>query len=617
MSVCDQSNIYLPPAGEELLNAIRRQVEYYFSPENLAKDTFLLSHMAQGGWVSITVIGNFHKIRALTNDLQLLVEAVRSSKLVRIDPKSLYFAPVPPEIPAWLHFRLDPPVAASSSSSSSSVQQQQQQQQQPQQTSNSDTDPAAQTQQQHPLSEGALQRMVGNLWGENPPYRSIREDIPGISVWLEMAHEAEANRALETAQSALTQLASTLGGRSLTYEVVSAALSAPTFSSTPSPYYPGPPVFLPPPPMGEYSPFPIYAPNPYAQPMQMQMPMPMPVYWQAGQLSGGRPMHGGMGAAGAGGIGMNGTLPGAMGGGGNGGRSRQGGGGNYRGGGGQNYRGGRGDGQSHRGGHRRGGNAFGNGNGGNGGNAQGGGSNTSSRNAGNRSSGGQQSSRGRSDASNPSTGSYQHAKAPAFQAASFPPLPSKGGDTTPAPPPQSIPVRYDRADFLAAARSTQQQQQQQQQQKDQSSVTATASSVGGNGSGNGNGNGIVMENAPSSLVLEQANWQLEQDKPRVEEPEAAPWSHGSHPSQVPPSSAGASNTNTNPSSSSNQPPAKVSSTTTHPAPAHAAKSKSGDKQHPPAGESNPNTTTTTNIDGNAEGRKLTFAEMLKRSSAAQ
>lgn len=78
----------------ELMNALQRQLEYYFSRENLAKDTYLLSQMDSEQYVSIRTVAKFQQIKNLTNDYDLIVEALRSSSEVHVDDEGLRVRPL-------------------------------------------------------------------------------------------------------------------------------------------------------------------------------------------------------------------------------------------------------------------------------------------------------------------------------------------------------------------------------------------------------------------------------------------------------------------------------------------------------------------------------------------
>nr|CAD1838767.1 unnamed protein product [Ananas comosus var. bracteatus] len=71
----------------ELLRKLRRQVEYYFSDENLVDDWYLKSIMDSEGWVTVREIAEFRKVKQLTKNLdvfQLLREALVTSNHVEI-----------------------------------------------------------------------------------------------------------------------------------------------------------------------------------------------------------------------------------------------------------------------------------------------------------------------------------------------------------------------------------------------------------------------------------------------------------------------------------------------------------------------------------------------------
>lgn len=73
----------LPP--KDLMAALRRQLEYYFSGGNLAKDQYLLSQMDKEQYVPIEMIANFNEIKRLTRDFNLVLEALKSSSEVHVD----------------------------------------------------------------------------------------------------------------------------------------------------------------------------------------------------------------------------------------------------------------------------------------------------------------------------------------------------------------------------------------------------------------------------------------------------------------------------------------------------------------------------------------------------
>ncbi|EFC50215.1 predicted protein [Naegleria gruberi] len=70
---------------DELKEAICKQVEYYFSRQNLSTDHYLVSQMSHDLFVPVSVIANFKMIKTLTNDLDLICEAVKNSNQVILD----------------------------------------------------------------------------------------------------------------------------------------------------------------------------------------------------------------------------------------------------------------------------------------------------------------------------------------------------------------------------------------------------------------------------------------------------------------------------------------------------------------------------------------------------
>lgn len=81
-----------PPPGqtmeitmEQRREAIRRQLNYYFSEENLLHDEFLQSKMNSEGFVPISIIAGFNLLKRLTDDLQLIIEILKELPSVEVD----------------------------------------------------------------------------------------------------------------------------------------------------------------------------------------------------------------------------------------------------------------------------------------------------------------------------------------------------------------------------------------------------------------------------------------------------------------------------------------------------------------------------------------------------
>uniref|UniRef100_A0A5S6QRV7 HTH La-type RNA-binding domain-containing protein n=1 Tax=Trichuris muris TaxID=70415 RepID=A0A5S6QRV7_TRIMR len=69
--------------NEEVLKArIREQIEFYLSEQNLEKDYFLRRKMDSQGYVPLSLILSFNRVKCLTRDMPLVVEALRESNTV-------------------------------------------------------------------------------------------------------------------------------------------------------------------------------------------------------------------------------------------------------------------------------------------------------------------------------------------------------------------------------------------------------------------------------------------------------------------------------------------------------------------------------------------------------
>lgn len=64
------------------------QLEYYFSQDNMLKDLYLRTQMNEEGWVAIALLANFAKLRSLTTDSNMILEALAASKVIELDEKS-------------------------------------------------------------------------------------------------------------------------------------------------------------------------------------------------------------------------------------------------------------------------------------------------------------------------------------------------------------------------------------------------------------------------------------------------------------------------------------------------------------------------------------------------
>ena len=77
------------PSLGQIEEAVRRQIEYYFSVENLCKDMFLRKKMDGEGWIPTAVIASFNRVRMLTPDLAIILRALRDSPVVETSADQL------------------------------------------------------------------------------------------------------------------------------------------------------------------------------------------------------------------------------------------------------------------------------------------------------------------------------------------------------------------------------------------------------------------------------------------------------------------------------------------------------------------------------------------------
>mmetsp|Transcript_70755 Transcript_70755/g.166850 ORF Transcript_70755/g.166850 Transcript_70755/m.166850 type:complete len:386 (+) Transcript_70755:145-1302(+) len=82
-----------PLEGAALRDAIQKQIEYYFSKENLQGDSYLVSHMDPQLFVPVNIIAGFKQLKALTADSELLLDVIRTSEKVTLDESGTKIRP--------------------------------------------------------------------------------------------------------------------------------------------------------------------------------------------------------------------------------------------------------------------------------------------------------------------------------------------------------------------------------------------------------------------------------------------------------------------------------------------------------------------------------------------
>ncbi|XP_041435515.1 la-related protein 1B isoform X2 [Xenopus laevis] len=81
----DGTGMHIYPVDEKLLKEyLKRQIEYYFSMENLEKDFFLRRKMDLQGFLPISLIAGFYRVQSLTTDVDIIKLALKDSAEVEI-----------------------------------------------------------------------------------------------------------------------------------------------------------------------------------------------------------------------------------------------------------------------------------------------------------------------------------------------------------------------------------------------------------------------------------------------------------------------------------------------------------------------------------------------------
>ncbi|KAI0208118.1 hypothetical protein LSAT2_007213 [Lamellibrachia satsuma] len=92
--VADEGTLEDKLPDDQLRAMLKNQLEYYFSRENLANDSYLASQMDGDQFVPISTIAGFNQVKRLTNSLELVVNVLRESGNVQVDEKGLKVRPM-------------------------------------------------------------------------------------------------------------------------------------------------------------------------------------------------------------------------------------------------------------------------------------------------------------------------------------------------------------------------------------------------------------------------------------------------------------------------------------------------------------------------------------------
>ncbi|XP_009773869.1 la-related protein 1A [Nicotiana sylvestris] len=72
-----------------LRESIIKQIEYYFSDQNLQNDHYLLSLMDDQGWVPISIIADFKRVKKMSTDIAFIIDALQASSTVEVKDDKL------------------------------------------------------------------------------------------------------------------------------------------------------------------------------------------------------------------------------------------------------------------------------------------------------------------------------------------------------------------------------------------------------------------------------------------------------------------------------------------------------------------------------------------------
>eukprot|EP01018_Ginkgo_biloba_P019166 Gb_04152 [translate_table: standard] len=76
--------VFISGPDAHLRSMLIKQIDYYFSIENLCRDIFLRQNMDEQGWVSVSLIANFNRVRQLTTNVALIIDTLRNSTVVEL-----------------------------------------------------------------------------------------------------------------------------------------------------------------------------------------------------------------------------------------------------------------------------------------------------------------------------------------------------------------------------------------------------------------------------------------------------------------------------------------------------------------------------------------------------
>ncbi|EPS68153.1 hypothetical protein M569_06620, partial [Genlisea aurea] len=84
------TGVAVPPSPNVGLRAeLVKQIEYYFSDLNLQGDSYLISLMDDEGWVPISCIADFNRVKRMNVEVPFILDALRVSETIEIQGEKI------------------------------------------------------------------------------------------------------------------------------------------------------------------------------------------------------------------------------------------------------------------------------------------------------------------------------------------------------------------------------------------------------------------------------------------------------------------------------------------------------------------------------------------------
>ncbi|KAG6507249.1 la-related protein 1B-like [Zingiber officinale] len=72
------------PAIDAQRATLLKQIDFYFSDENLCRDVYLRQNMDEQGWVSVSLVAGFNRVRQITNNIDFILDTLPLSTEVEV-----------------------------------------------------------------------------------------------------------------------------------------------------------------------------------------------------------------------------------------------------------------------------------------------------------------------------------------------------------------------------------------------------------------------------------------------------------------------------------------------------------------------------------------------------